>query len=257
MKIAIIGAGNMGGAIARGMAQGTLVQAKDICVSNPSDGKLKALQADYPDMQVTNDNCQAVTGADYVIVAVKPWLMEQVLGSLSLKTDQVLVSVAAGVDFAKLRSYAGVEMPMFRIVPNTAITHLQSMTLIAAQGTTPQQNNYLIDLFNEMGVAMLIPESQIAATTALTSCGIAFVLKYIQAAMQAGVEMGIYPAAARRMVAQSVKGAAELILADESAHPSAEIDKVTTPGGLTIKGINELEHNGFTSAVIKAMKACL
>lgn len=257
MKIAIIGAGNMGGAIARGMAQGTLVQAKDIRVSNPSEGKLKALQADYPGIEVTDDNGEAAKGADYVIVAVKPWLMEQVLGSLSLKPDQVLVSVAAGVDFTRLQAYAGVEMPMFRIVPNTAITHLQSMTLIASCHATPQQERFLVDLFNEMGVAMLIPESQIAATTALTSCGIAFVLKYIQAAMQAGVEMGIYPVAARRMVAQSVKGAAELLLADETAHPSAEIDKVTTPGGLTIKGINELEHNGFSSAVIKAMKACL
>lgn len=247
----------MGGAIARGMAQGTLVQTKDICVSNPSEGKLKSLQTDCPEIQVTNDNCLAAKDADYVIVAVKPWLMEQVLGSLSLKSNQVLVSVAAGVDFTKLRTYVGVEMPMFRIVPNTAITRLQSMTLIAAHHATPQQERFLIDLFDEMGVAMLIPESQIAATTALTSCGIAFVLKYIQAAMQAGVEMGVYPSAARRMVAQSVKGAAELILADEAAHPSAEIDKVTTPGGLTIRGINELEHNGFSSAIIKAMKACL
>ena len=101
---------------------------------------------------------------------------------------------------------------------------------------------------------MLVPESQIAATTALTSCGIAYVLKYIQAAMQAGVEMGLYPKDAQRMVAQSVKGAAALILNNDT-HPSVEIDKVTTPGGITIKGINELEHNGFSSAIIRAMKA--
>ena len=101
---------------------------------------------------------------------------------------------------------------------------------------------------------MLIPEDKIAATTALTSCGIAYVLKYIQAAMQAGIEMGIRPKDAMEMVAQSVKGAAALILNNDT-HPSVEIDKVTTPGGITIKGINELEHNGFTSAVIKAMKA--
>jgi pyrroline-5-carboxylate reductase len=103
---------------------------------------------------------------------------------------------------------------------------------------------------------MLIDEKQMGAATALTSCGIAYVLKYIQAAMQAGVEMGIYPKDAARMVAQSVKGAAELILTNES-HPSVEIDKVTTPGGLTIKGINELEHGGFTSAIINAIKASL
>jgi pyrroline-5-carboxylate reductase len=133
---------------------------------------------------------------------------------------------------------------------------MQSMTLLASHNASKEQEALLANIFNEMGVAMLIDEKQMGAATALTSCGIAYVLKYIQAAMQAGVEMGIYPKDAARMVAQSVKGAAELILTNES-HPSVEIDKVTTPGGLTIKGINELEHGGFTSAIINAMKASL
>ena len=146
------------------------------------------------------------------------------------------------------------EQTMFRLIPNTAISQLESMTLIASYKATPVHEKLLIDIFNEMGMAMMVPESQLAATTALTSCGIAYVLKYIQAAMQAGVEMGLYPKDAQRMVAQSVKGAASLILNNDT-HPSIEIDKVTTPGGITIKGINELEHVGFTSAIIKAMKA--
>jgi pyrroline-5-carboxylate reductase len=112
----------------------------------------------------------------------------------------------------------------------------------------------MVNLFSEMGMAMILPEDKLEAATALTSCGIAYVLKYIQAAMQAGIEMGIRPSDAMDMIAQSVKGAAELILNNDT-HPSVEIDKVTTPGGITIKGINELEHNGFTSAIIKAMKA--
>ena len=101
---------------------------------------------------------------------------------------------------------------------------------------------------------MCIRDSKIAAATAMTSCGIAYVLKYIQAAMQAGIEMGIYPKDGMRMVAQSVKGAAELILNNDT-HPSIEIDKVCTPGGITIKGINELERQGFPSAIINAIKA--
>ena len=105
-----------------------------------------------------------------------------------------------------------------------------------------------------MGLAMLIPEEKFAACTSMASCGIAYVLKYIQADMQAGIEMGIYPKDAMRMVAQSVKGAAELILNNDT-HPSVEIDKVCTPGGITIKGINELEHDGYTSAIINAIKA--
>ena len=113
-------------------------------------------------------------------------------------------------------------MPMFRLIPNTAISELESMTLIAARNTNDEQNLFMLRLFNEMGMAMLIPEDKIAATTALTSCGIAYVLKYIQAAMQAGIEMGIRPKDAMEMVAQSVKGAAALILNNDT-HPSVEI----------------------------------
>ena len=250
MKIAIIGAGNMGGSIARGLAKGSLIADSDIIVSNPSAGKLEKLKEEFPGISTTQNNAEAAAGADIVILAVKPWFMEPVMRELKLKSRQTLVSVAAGISFEELAHFViAPEMPMFRLIPNTAISELESMTLIAARNTNDEQNQ-----FNEMGMSMLIPEEKIAATTALTSCGIAYVLKYIQAAMQAGIEMGIRPKDAMEMVAQSVKGAAALILNNDT-HPSVEIDKVTTPGGITIKGINELEHNGFTSAVIKAMKA--
>ena len=255
MKTAIIGAGNMGGSIARGLAKGTIIPANDIIVSNPTQCNLDVLKAEFPALQTTRDNQEAVTGAELIILAVKPWLMKSVVSELKLKSKQILISVAAGIPFEELAHYvADKEMTMFRLIPNTAISELESMTLIAARNTNDEQNQFMLRLFNEMGMSMLIPEEKIAATTALTSCGIAYVLKYIQAAMQAGIEMGIRPKDAMEMVAQSVKGAAALILNNDT-HPSVEIDKVTTPGGITIKGINELEHNGFTSAVIKAMKA--
>ena len=254
MKIAIIGAGNMGGAIARGLAKGTIIQPEDICVSNPSNGKLDALKAEFPGMQVTNNNVEAAKDADIVLLAVKPWFIEQVVKELPLDAKrQMLVSVAAGISFAQFEEWIGEEMSVFRVIPNTAISQLESMTLIASHHASKEQEQLMLDIFNEMGLAMLIPEKQMAATTALTSCGIAYVLKYIQAAMQAGIELGVYPKDAQRMVAQSVKGAASLILNNDT-HPSVEIDKVTTPGGITIRGINELEHEGFSSAVIKAMK---
>lgn len=257
MKIAIIGAGNMGGSIARGLAKGSLIADSDIIVSNPSAGKLERLKAEFPGISVTHDNPKAATEADIVILAVKPWLMEAVTRELKLESKQILISVAAGISFEKLAGYvASPEMPMFRLIPNTAISELESMTLISASNTDDGQNDFILRLFSEMGRVMLIPEDKLAAATALTSCGIAYVLKYIQAAMQAGVEMGIRPADAQEMVAQSLVGAAALILNNDT-HPSVEIDKVTTPGGITIKGINELEHNGFTSAIIRAMKASL
>lgn len=254
MKIAIIGAGNMGGSIARGLAKGSLIQESDIIVSNPSLGKLKQLELSFPTIHTTTDNAEAASKADIVILAVKPWLIESVVRELKLKNKQILVSVAAGINFEQLaHCVIAPEMPMFRIIPNTAISELESMTLIAARNATKEQEEFILNVFNEMGMSMLIPESKMEAGTALASCGIAYVLKYIQAAMQAGIEMGIPAKDAMDMVAQTMKGAATLILNNDT-HPSVEIDKVTTPGGITIKGINELEHNGFSSAIIKAMK---
>ena len=256
MKVAIIGAGNMGGAIARGLAQGHYVRVQDIMVTNPSMPKLEKLKAEFPAIQVSTDNHEAAD-ADVVIVAVKPWKVEEVLKPLRLRQPQVLVSVAAGMTFEDLAHFVDPEMPMFRIIPNTAISLRASMTLIACRNASEQQTLTMLDLFNEMGLAMLIEEKQLAAATSLTSCGIAYVLKYVQAAMQAGVEAGIRPKDAMKMVAQTVEGAARLLLENEDTHPALEIEKVTTPGGITIKGINSLEHDGFTSAVIKAIKASI
>ena len=256
MKVAIIGAGNMGGAIARGLAQGHYVRVQDIMVTNPSMPKLEKLKAEFPAIQVSTDNHEAAD-ADVVIVAVKPWKVEEVLKPLRLRQPQVLVSVAAGMTFEDLAHFVDPEMPMFRIIPNTAISLRASMTLIACRNASEQQTLTMLDLFNEMGLAMLIEEKQLAAATSLTSCGIAYVLKYVQAAMQAGVEAGIRPKDAMKMVAQTVEGAARLLLENEDTHPALEIEKVTTPGGITIKGVNSLEHDGFTSAVIKAIKASI
>ncbi len=255
MKVAIIGAGNMGGAIARGLANGHYIKAEEITVSNPSQPKLDLLKAEHPHIHITNSNKEAAEGADIVIIAVKPWKVEEVLKPLRLRQPQILVSVAAGLTFENLAHFIDPEMPIFRVIPNTAIAECASMTPIAARNASDEQIKMMIDLFNEMGLAILIEEKQFAAATALTSCGIAYVLKYVQAAMQAGVEMGIRPNDAMKMVAQTVEGAAQLLLKNEHTHPVLEIEKVTTPGGITIKGVNALEHEGFTSAVIKALKA--
>ena len=254
MKVAIIGAGNMGRAIARGLAQGHYVREQDIIVTNPSIPKLDALKADFPAIRVSTNNRDA-SDADVVIIAVKPWKVEEVLKPLRLCQPQILVSVAAGLTFENLAHFVEPEMPMFRVIPNTAISERASMTLIAARNASDEQVQMMLSLFDEMGLAMLIEEKQFAAATSLTSCGIAYVLKYVQAAMQAGVELGIRPKDAMKMVAQTMEGAARLLLDNENTHPALEIEKVTTPGGITIKGVNSLEHDGFTSAVIKAIKA--
>lgn len=255
MKIAIIGAGNMGGAIARGLAQSRPETDSALIVSNPGTVKLERLKQEFPHITTTHCNQEAAAGADIVILAVKPWLIESVTSSLELTTGQILVSVAAGVSFQQLQQYVGgQEMAMFRLIPNTAIGCGESMTLLSACHTTPEQEQLVSQLFTPMGRVLLLPEEKLAAATSLTSCGIAYVLKFVQAAMQAGTEMGLRPADSMQLMAQTLRGAAAL-LQDKETHPAAEIDKVTTPGGITIKGINELEHSGFTSAIIRALKA--
>lgn len=244
----------MGGAIARGLINGSKVAATDITVANPSNAKLDVLKSICSDINVTNNNYEAAKNADIIILAVKPWLVEGVLESIRIQEGkQILVSVAAGIPFDDYCRMIGQQNTIFRVIPNTAISLGESTTLIASYNASKQQEQLIVDLFLEMGLAMLIPETQMAAATSLSSCGIAYVLKYIHAAVEAGVEMGLYPKDAQKMVAQSVKGAAELLLQNDT-HPAVEIDKVTTPGGLTIKGINELDHAGFSSAIIRAMK---
>lgn len=268
MKIAIIGAGNMGGAMARGWAQSFLsssatsspVSSYELVVANPSRQKLEALQAEYPSVQITQSNVEAARGADLVVLAVKPWKMETVAHELAPVLDyetQMLASVAGGVtlaDLADLYRRDGKLPSLFYVMPNTAVAVRQSMTFVAASGATEQQTATVVDLFCLLGEALLVEERLMDGGMALASCGIAFAMRYIRAAMEGGVELGFYPAEAQQIVMQTLKGAVEL-LRSTGRHPEAEIDRVTTPGGITIRGLNEMEHAGFTDSVIRGLRA--
>jgi len=260
MKITIIGAGNMGGSIARGLAKGSLINAKDITITAKTEKTLDQLKKLYPKFHTTTDNTEAVKGAELIIVAVKPWLIDsvakEICKSLNPK-NQIVASVVAGVPFEHLETIFQVQEKtpvLFRLIPNTAISVLQSMTVISAYKASEAQIETITGIFNELGKTIVIEERLMTAATALCSCGTAYALRYIRAAMEGGVEMGLYPEQAKFIASQTVKGAAELLLA-HNAHPEAEIDKVTTPGGITIKGLNEMESAGFSSAVIRGLKA--
>lgn len=257
LKIAIIGAGNMGGAIARGLSKGTLVQSNNIFVSDVSQANLYALNSFDPQINVSNLNIEIVKEADIIIIAVKPWLVEMIADEIEKKIDykkQIIVSIAAGVDFARMSDLFDTEATLFRVIPNTAIEIMQSVSIISSNKASKEQENLVVSLFGELGKTFLVPENQLNAYMSLSSCGIAYAFRYIRAAMEGGVEMGIYPNTAKEVVIQTLRGAIELLEANES-HPEVEIDKVTTPGGITIKGLNEMEANGFTNAVIKGLKA--
>ena len=172
---------------------------------------------------------------------------------------QIFISIAAGVSISDLQGLLdkdGEKPVIFRIIPNTAIDVLQSVSTIASCGATKEQEAEIVEIFSELGKAFLVPESQLNAMMSLSSCGIAYAFRYIRAAMEGGVEMGIYPNVAKDVVIQTLRGAIDLLETNDS-HPEVEIDKVTTPGGITIKGLNEMEANGFTNSVIKGLKASL
>lgn len=265
MRISIIGSGNIGGAIARGLAKGTMFKASEITCTAQSEETLDKMRGINPDFVLTHDNQAAARQADIIVIAVKPWRVETIINEIRAELDfekQIIVSVAAGITFDQLDTYLTKNTDfdclatpaIFRIMPNTAIEVMNSMTFVSARNASKEQTNIILNIFNELGNAMLVEERLMAAGTALASSGIAFALRYIRAAIEGGVELGFYPKQAQEIVVHTVKGAVELLLENKS-NPETEIDKVTTPGGITIKGLNEMELSGFTSSVIRGLKA--
>lgn len=257
LQIAIIGAGNMGSAIARGLSKGGKILSQNIRISDVSQPNLNAIHAFVPEITVSSSNREIIKDADIIILAVKPWLVEVIASEIENKIDfkkQIIVSIAAGVDFDQLAKFFNTDATLFRVIPNTAIDVMQSVSSISSFHATKEQEELIVSLFGELGKTYLVPELQLNAFMSLSSCGIAYAFRYIRAAMEGGVEMGIYPNVAKEVVIQTLRGAIDLLEAN-GTHPEAEIDKVTTPGGITIKGLNEMEANGFTNAVIKGLKA--
>ena len=261
MKFAIIGAGNMGGALARGLAKGTLVHTADLIVSDPSNERTEALRREFPEIRIAASNQSAVREADVVLFAVKPWLLEGVIQEVKEEMDydrQVVISIAGGIGTKQICQYldrGDADYPaVYYLIPNTAVDAMAGMTFMTSVFSTAETDAQLLAIFKELGDAMLVEERLMNAGMALSSCGIAYVMRYVRAATEGGVELGFYAKDAQRIIMQTMKGAVELLAAG-GAHPEAEIDKVTTPGGLTIRGLNAMEEAGFTTSVIKGLRA--
>jgi len=253
-KIAIIGAGNMGGAIAVGLLKSGFVPVSNILVSDPKEENIREMEA--IGITACESNNIAVQNADVLILAVKPYHIENVIKDikLDLTPDKILISVVAGVGINELEKMAGESISIFRVMPNTAIALQESLTCISSNSNASKHKAFIIEMFNNLGKTIEIPEELMAAATVLSSCGIAYALRYIRAAMQGGVEIGFTAEMAQFITAQTVKGAVELIL-QTGNNPELEIDKVTTPQGITIAGLNEMEHKGFSSSLIQGMLA--
>lgn len=261
MKISVIGAGAMGGSLVEGLIKGSTFNTSDITVADPSQAALDRF-ADKG-VSLTTDNQAAVIGADIVVIVVKPWFEEGVIAGIKPSLDykkQTIISIAAGNSSDKINSWLdkgnGVLPALFCVIPNIAIAVMDSMTFIAPCNASKEQISLVTDIFNEMGESLIVDEKLMGAGTTLASCGIAYAMRYVRASVEGGVELGFKADDAKKIVLETVKGAVALLQANGN-HPEAEIDKVTTPGGVTIRGLNEMEHAGFTSAVIRGLKAGL
>lgn len=252
-KIAILGGGNLGSAIAQGLYKSKQYRASNIFITRNKIERLAHLTAEG--IQVGKDNIAAVKAANIIIIAVKPYKVVEVLQEIKPNLDpqkHILVSVATGITIQEMINTLGVELPIFRAMPNTAIEIQESITCFCSQHATTEQDKMIADLFNLLGVSIAINEELMEAATVLGACGIAFVFRFIRAMMQGGIEIGFDAITASTIAEQTVKGAAELLLKG-GKHPEEEIDKVTTPKGCTISGLNEMEHRGFSSSLIKGI----
>lgn len=254
-RIAIIGGGNLGAAIAEGLIKSKFVGAQQITVTRRNTEALRGLAAQG--VTVTSDNAVAIRSSEVIIVALKPYNVKDVLEGLKTNFDaskHIVISVVTGIFLKDLANIVTGGVPIFRAMPNTAIAIQESVTCLCHQGASSAQVDYVTDLFNQLGISIAIDEKLMDAATVLGACGIAYALRFIRAATQGGIEIGFDARTANLISAQTVKGAAELLL-KLGRHPEEEIDKVTTPKGCTIVGLNEMEHQGFSSSLIKGIGA--
>jgi pyrroline-5-carboxylate reductase len=253
-RVAILGSGNIGMSLARGFVKSQYCGPEQIMLTQLNTQLMKSQREEG--FQVSNKNSDAIVGASIVILSVLPQQLNHLLEEISATIDpkkHLIVSVVSGASCKDIRAKLDEKVRVIRAMPNTAIAIRQSMTCIASDNAENDEIEEVIKMFETVGSVIQIQEELMSSATALCACGIAFFLRAIRAASQGGVEIGFHAEDALKMAVQTAKGAADLLLQNQS-HPEREIDKVTSPKGCTIAGLNEMEHQGFSSSLIKGIK---
>lgn len=241
-------------ALAEGLVESGAAKRADITLTKRNQKALEALQ--NQGYHTTQSNRDAVKDADTVFICVLPQQLNELLEEIKPSIDiqkQLIVSVVTGAHTNVFRAALGDNIRIIRAMPNTAMKVRQSMTCLSSANATEKDTLLIQGIFDTMGQSIIIEEEMMSAATALCACGIAFFLRAIRAASQGGVEIGFHAGDALRIAAQTALGAATL-LTENKTHPEQEIDKVTSPKGCTIAGLNEMEHQGLSSAMIKGIK---
>ncbi len=250
-KIAILGAGNLGTSLAKGLLASQQVTIAGLIMTDKRGHRISYLTE--KGFTVTDDNAEAVRQAKIVVMSIKPQQFENLAQEIKdhISPDHVVLSTITGVTLKEIESALG-KVPVFRIMPNTALAICESMTCITSKNANAEHQEMVMSMFNKMGSTLEISEDMMGAATVVGACGIAFALRFMRAMSQGGIEIGFNSEMSQLITAQTVKGAARLIL-ETNNHPEREIDKVTTPQGITISGLNEMEHQGLSSAVIRGL----
>jgi pyrroline-5-carboxylate reductase len=255
LKVSIIGCGNIGLSLLQGLLKEKTIPAKNIIVTRRNIQELTYLND--TGIILTSDNLHAIKLSNLVLIAVKPYNIVSVLEEIKEHLDperHVLISVTAGVSISHIQDVVGSSIPIFRAMPNISASVGKSVTCICHSGKDVEAAKSVKHMFDIIGTTMIIDEELMQSATILGACGIAYVLRFIRAMIQGGIQIGFDARTASEIVNQTVKGAAELLI-ERKEHPEYEIDKVTTPKGCTIVGLNEMEHNGFSSSLIKGIVA--
>ena len=250
--LCILGCGNIGTAIARGLINSNQFLAENITLTRRKIQLLEKLRK--AKFRTTDDNAKTVKKAEIIIITVGPNQLMPLLDEISSSLNQkhLIISVVSGVEIREIQNRVGAEVPIIRAMPNTAADLCESMTCLSTMTCFEKKLKTAKSLFDQIGQTIVINEEQMTSATALGACGVAFFLRAIRAASQGGIEIGFHSDDAFTIAAQTARGAATLLL-DNDTHPEAEIDRVTTPMGATIAGLNEMEHQGFSSAMIKGI----
>ncbi len=254
-KISIIGCGNIGLSLLQGFLKEKAIPAKNITVTRRNIEELDSLKPFG--VRLTCNNIQAVKDSEIVIIAVKPYniinILEEIREYINPK-KHIIISVTAGISINEIKDLVKSPLPIFRAMPNISASVGKSLSCISHSDADEKDIESVKALFDIIGTTMVIDEELMQSATILGSCGIAYVLRFIRAMIQGGIQIGFDAKTASAIVNQTVKGAAELLI-ERKEHPEFEIDKVTTPKGCTIVGLNEMEHNGFSSSLIKGIVA--
>jgi pyrroline-5-carboxylate reductase len=252
-KTAILGAGNIGCSIASGLKDSGIFKSDQIYLTRRRPEKLKKFKE--MGFNIGSDNIETINKTDILILCVEPHQLNELLEEITTEIDpkrHLVISVVSGAKIKEIKQKLPQNTAVVRAMPNTAIAIRESMTCICADKTDLQATEITEAIFKTVGETQIILEEQMSSATALCACGIAFFLRAIRAASQGGIEIGFGSQEALFMATQTAKGAASLLGTMEH-HPEYEIDRVTTPKGCTISGLNQIEHGGFSSAMIKGI----